>query len=388
MVLLSAICVTKANSLMPQVQWSKTYNGTAGFSAIQTAEQGYLIAGYNESDFPNSMPLLIKTDAYGNPLLEKTYGTEFHSAQSIVQTIDGNYALSGWGGWLMKVNPEGKILWYKNYDYMQRSIAIQTTDKGYALTGSVEPAIGKNDAIIIKTDESGNLLWKKSISGNHSNVLALNFIETSDGGYAVVGDAENEYWLAKTDSSGNLLWDKTLQNNVNSSYQFFTFYSIAQAHDGGFILAGGDARNAWLFKVDANGNTLWKQPYQAGPYWFSSVVQISDGGYIAGGEDTNRRALLVRTDSNGNLVWNATYGEQNGNQSKISSVIITEDGGYAITGWLNGSAWLAKFAPEAGVSPSPSIPEFPIWTVLPLTFTFAVVVLAAAMLRLKRLRRN
>jgi len=68
--------------------WSKTYGGTSSDvanSLVQTVDGGYAIAGYG---FAN----LVKTDMNGNPQWNKTY---LGFASSVVQTSDGGYALAG-----------------------------------------------------------------------------------------------------------------------------------------------------------------------------------------------------------------------------------------------------------------------------------------------------
>jgi len=43
-------------------------------------------------------------------------------------------------------------------------------------------------------------------------------------------------------------------------------------------------------------------------------------------------------------------------EGHASSVIATEDGGYAVMGSLDNTIWLAKFAPESNTSPDGSSP--------------------------------
>ena len=82
---------------------------------------------------------------------------------------------------------------------------------------------------------------------------------------------------------------------------------------------------------------------------------------------------LIKTDEDGNMQWNRTYG---GTGSDIaSSLIETSDGGYAIAGYTfsfaagNSDLWLVK-TDEQGV-----IPEFPSWIILPLFMITALFVM-------------
>ena len=100
--------------------WSRTFGGVANESCnslIQTADQGYVLAGYNlyQEYFPESI-LLYRTDADGDLLWSLTFGGEDSDwCNSIIQTVDGGYALAGYTEsfgagegdfWLVKTGPD------------------------------------------------------------------------------------------------------------------------------------------------------------------------------------------------------------------------------------------------------------------------------------------
>jgi hypothetical protein len=111
--------------------------------------------------------------------------------------------------------------------------------------------------------------------------------------------------MIKTDSNGNKLWDKTFGESG-----FDAFFSIQQTSDGGYIAAGTTESHdplgggAWLIKTDSNGNKLWDKTF--GGDCANSVKQTSDGGYITAGSiaycTRERDAWLIKTDANGNEV--------------------------------------------------------------------------------------
>ena len=138
--------------------------------------------------------------------------------------------------------------------------------------------------------------------------------------------------------------------------------SFVQTSDGGYALAGytfsfgaGDS-DAWLVKVDSNGNMQWNKTYGGTERDIGmNTVETSDGGYAlvcwttslgAGGEDF----WLVKVDSNGNMQWNKTYG--GASDDYVWSIVHTSDGGYALAGFTdsfgagNDDAWLVKVRAE------------------------------------------
>jgi len=112
---------------MGQVMFQKTYGGTGddyGQCVLQTTDGGYIISGTTKSfGTGNDDYYLIKTNAIGDTLWTRTYGT-FNNEQEcfVSQTNDGGYIISGnsydttgqCNFYLIKANSNGDTLWTKN----------------------------------------------------------------------------------------------------------------------------------------------------------------------------------------------------------------------------------------------------------------------------------
>ncbi|MFX1582700.1 MAG: hypothetical protein ACFFCJ_10850, partial [Promethearchaeota archaeon] len=126
-------------------------------------------------------------------------------------------------------------------------------------------------------------------------------------------------------------------------------YAILGTKDTGAI----NARDFWLIRTDANGNELWNQTY-GGTGWdvARNLVEVSTGGfaligytesYGAGAEDI----WLVRVDAAGNHLWNTTFGGS-GDDSIVYAFVEASTGGFAIaagtTKFTSGDrdAWLIR----------------------------------------------
>jgi len=78
-------------------------------------------------------------------------------------------------------------------------------------------------------------------------------------------------------------------------------------------------------KTDSEGNPLWEKTFGGDFHIAFSVALASDGGFVASGL-TRGAGLLLKTDSEGNLLWEKTFG------GSLMSVQGTSDGGYVGAG--------------------------------------------------------
>jgi len=118
-------------------------------------------------------------------------------------------------------------------------------------------------------------------------------------------------------------------------------------------------RDFWLVKTDDDGNMEWNKTYGGTNADMAfSVVETDDGGYALAGRTKsfgagNADFWLIKADSSGNHEWNKTYGGA-GNDPAHSMIEIrvveTGDGGYALAGFTqsfgagNQDFWLIKVA--------------------------------------------
>ena len=272
-------------------------------------------------------------------------------------------------------------MWNQTYGGTEEDFGrsvVETSDGGYAVAGKTESfGSGSSDFWLVKTDVNGTMVWNQTYGGIQED-FGRSVVETSDGGYAIAGytlsfgSGGSDVWLVKTDANGAEEWNQT----YGGTYGEFGF-SVVETGDGGFALAGSTASygaggyDFWLVKTNASGTLQWNQTYggtnRDEAY---SMVQTSDGGYAITGvtfpfDNVKSDVWLVKTDVNGTMVWNQTYGGTS-NELGGNSVMETIDGGYAIAaitasyGAGGNDVWLIK-TDEYGI-----IPEFHFWIILPL----------------------
>jgi len=248
--------------------WTKTYGGAGydlGHSIQQTTDGGYIVAGRTSSYGAGDYDFyLIKTNAAGDTLWTKTYGgTGSDYGYSVQQTADGGYIVAGYtygvgdeGVYLIKTDASGDTLWTRTYGGIYSDIGRsvqQTTDGGYIVAGWT----GSQDVCLIKTNASGDTLWTRAYGGTGSD-CGYSVQQTTDGGYIVAGWTDGagsqDVCLIKTNASGDTLWTKTCGGG--------TGYSVQQTTDGGYIVAGytesygSGGADVYLIKLKPEGSGI------------------------------------------------------------------------------------------------------------------------------------
>ena len=124
-------------------------------------------------------------------------------------------------------------------------------------------------------------------------------------------------------------------------------FALIQTADGGFVLAGetssfgAGAMDMWLVKTDVNGMMLWNRTFGC-PYndAVSSLIQTEDGGFFLVGHsdlynDHEPIIWLVKVDSSGKMLWNQTYEEPYPYTTGCKSLKQTVDGNFAYICLIN-----------------------------------------------------
>ena len=236
-------------------------------------------------------------------------------------------------------------LWFNIYggDLSEKAHSlIQTSDDNFVFTGR-SYGNGNADVYLVKTDEDGIELWSRTYNRSNSD-YGYSVYETSDAGliitcYTKSSNLENmDIYLIRTDADGDTLWTKSFDNSLNEFG-----HSVIQTNDGGFILTGWGqtpdfGQKMIILKTDENGNVLWNC-YIGGEFGNSgkSIQQTSDGGFIiTGNKGTGGGSgdlYLVKTNAYGDTLWTKGFHETGIDVSCYGNdVKQTNDNGFIIAG--------------------------------------------------------
>lgn len=330
----------------PEIQFVKTLGGSLNESAqsiIKTNDGGYAIAGYTQSNngdindktTENFDYWFLKFDENDNLQESKTFGgSESEKAHDIIQTNDGGFVLIG---------------------------------ESNSNDGDVTKTSDLDDIWIVKLDASGNIAWEKT-HGFSGNDRAFSIIQTADSGYFISGildvtasggdgndrstkrkHAGGDYWGLKLDSNGDKIWRRYFGGTFTD-----TAFDAIETNDNGFIIIGSsdsedvDISNNkgtydyWVVKVNSNGDMVWEESYGGTQIdEAKGIVKTSDGNYLIvgnsrsnDGDISNSKGAadvwLIKISPSGDLIWEKSYGGSSFDSAE--HITPTQDGGYIITG--------------------------------------------------------
>ena len=389
-----------AQTSPPVIDWQKCFGGSnldEAFAVVQTTDGGYVLAGKSNSsdsgmvtnDNLNNNFWIIKLNSSGTLQWQKNIGGGGDDkAYSIKQTTDGGYIVVGSSEssdgdvtnnngktdfWIVKLDSNGAVQWQESFggsnDERANSVQ-QTADGGYIVAGytsssdgDVTSNLGQCDCWIIKLDNTGALVWQKTIGGT-GNDMTYSIQQTSDGGYIMAGCSSSnngdvsgnhgfiDFWVVKLTSTGSITWQKSLGGSENE-----LAYAVQQTSDGGYIVCGYTFSNdgnvsgkntdvtspdTWIVKLNSTGSIVWQKCFGGTSADIATTVQqTSDGGYIMAGSSASTDApvtgnhgaadyWLVKLNSSGTLQWQKSLGGSN--DDVATSIKETSDGGFIVIG--------------------------------------------------------
>jgi len=323
----------------PSVVWQKCFGGISddrGYSIIQTFDSAFVVAGNTQS-----------TDG------------DVAGKRGAKDTSDF---------WLIKISPSGTLIWQKclggTKDDKANSV-IQTFDSGFVVVGytssndsDVSGNHGKSDVWVVRLNAFGNIVWQKCLGGTGDD-HGVSVIQVKDSGFVIAASSsssdgdltgnhgKNDAWIIKLGSSGNLLWQKNFGGSGDDNPT-----SIIQTNDNGYIFTGTTASteipgnhggtDIWLVKLSFDGNMVWQKCFGGSSFDLANaVIQTYDSGYALAGYTTSvdgdvtgahayYDAWVVKTNSQGDLVWGKCIGGTNGDY--FQSLIETPEHGIILFG--------------------------------------------------------
>ena len=287
----------------PEVDWIQTYDyGEFDMfrGVCETPDGGFIVSGSTERS--NIIyPLVMKLDSGGNEVWNWTADQVFYD-----------------GEWYNITDSQLQFVHY----YADEDIYIVCT-----MLAVYYPDSGKDEyiGVLLKFNDMGFVdVMTYLFDLDVWDMIPYAMCETTNGfmitgvGLEISDPANLKAALVKTDFSGVVQWYKLYDYDAGDDET----YGICHTSDDCYILGGTIHYNTiyqdyWLIKTDADGNHLWNKTFGGpesnqgfSPYLF----ETTDGGYISGTWGGSSYGMgmgdlwIIKTDADGTMEWNETFG--------------------------------------------------------------------------------
>ena len=303
--------------------------------------------------------------------------------------------------WVLKLNPQGDTLWTKvlGGSLTERSGKILALpDGGCILTGRTFSNDGDfpgaqfgvlNDALVIRLDANGGLVWKKRFGGTQDDFLhaiAINgsgFIAVGETG-SVDGDLDASLagytcgWIVSLNANGDLLWSVKTNGVIQNEDYIQSFWNVAKATDGSGWYAIGitgdfadpDSDDILFTKFDNSGTLVNKTAFGSNKGdGIGGIALLPSGNLIMAGRAGNTTggqtyiggpadAWLVAVDVTtglpitqkliGGTEWEFFYDVKTNTQGEVFALGFTRSTNNFASTFAFGlmDSWLVKLNPQ------------------------------------------
>ncbi len=308
--------------------------------AVLAAALGTVVAGAQPPD-------LLWSQTYGGLSPEKGYAVkELPDGGFIFAGETQSFGAGSFDVYLVRTNADGDTMWTRTYGGASYDFGYGvclTPDGGFLVAGvTLSYGAGGREGLAIRVDADGNLVWLQAYGGTSHDAF-MDIHRTAEDTYVMVGTSYSlgpgtgGLWVVMIDDTGQIIWQRSYGGAGAD-----TGWRVLQTSDGGFIVGGfttsfgaGD-KDLWLVKLDSEGNYVWDHTYGgAGDDRGYGLALAPEGCYLltgytssfgAGGTDM----YLVMADPLGMPSWTHTYG---GAGNEVGYAVVTPcTGGILLAG--------------------------------------------------------
>ncbi len=348
-------------------KWDYTPSGNyERINKVIAASNGQLFAVGETSD-PYSKTfygLLLILNEDGTVHLRQRFGSSGQSSfNAVVQNFDGTFTLVGYSranarsakkGWVVQVDLDGKEIFNKVIRSAWKGddelIDVATNGKGELLAVGSQDDMRSHDLWLVRIDNK-EISDRQIGRGELGPVTGI--VGGADGSFVLLGNVSKknkkyyqDAWVKKIDQNGDDLWGGPRYLGGKGLQQGNDITKVAA---GGYAIAGtigpngGGATDKWLVKLNNKGETVWTRTFGgAADDVASAVVELSEGGFALVGQTLSylqrakySAADIILTDANGKELDSETYitGASGGHEIGLS-VVEAYNGDLIATGCL------------------------------------------------------
>ena len=282
--------------------------------------------------------------------------------------------------WVLRTDKKGSVIWEKSFGYLGHDHAyniIVTSDGGLFFNGFLDVTAsnglgqdkkeanfssrhGVGEFWVHKIDLDGNIQWRRYFGGT-SNDRSYDAIQSTDGGYVIVGSSESQdvditrsrgsydIWIIKINDNGNLLWECSIGGSEydkgNAIVETMTgeYLVLGQTYSSdGDILDQSGSSDILMARLSKLGiieevKTLGDSGFETA----KSIIERPDGTFVLVGQKSSSSVnygeqvisndvSLYYTLPNGNLIKSSKL--SGAGLDEANDLVMTQEGKIIVVG--------------------------------------------------------
>ena len=306
-----------------------------GICLTKSYAGGYFFAGINEYEKEESNIILSQYDPAGFEMFKKEIDANgADEPKAIIKASDGT------GGYYLIGSSSSTNQEFKNNR-------------------------GGKDIFFMKISGTGEVIYTKMMGGSNDD-FAADIIKKNKEEFVIVGatrstdkdirhdhKGDKDIWVVTISKTGKIKWEKnyggfnseTATKAILNGRKQIAIVGYSNSSDQDIEEAHGNKDGLFLLLGDTGQIERIKTYGDQGNDWFNDVTQTPDGGYVMVGatkspkiEAGNKGGAdfwIVRTNSNGDLIWEKTFGGLDNEEAH--SIIKLSNTQYMVIGTSNSS---------------------------------------------------
>ena len=332
---LTTLCLAASTASAQQVEetWVAKYDGvpTLGISSIDYVKglevrDGHVyLTGYEDPFATNSKYATVKYDYSGQEQwVQRVSGGQAQIAEALAVDAAGNVYVTGWqkqfgagiDALTLKYDSDGAVLWQRLFsdaggNVQPNDMALDASGNLYVAGATWVPAQQDFDLLLIKYDPAGNLLWSRTLDNGDGQLdSAYQIAIDPDGNAILAGYTEPNPYLVKYSPTGDLLWeDEHVGFSTNDEWRRVETDAAGNIYVLGEISPPGEPNHLWTAKYDPAGNLLWEDNYTGSAStscYAGGLAIMPDGGAVISGTSADEpfsRIATIRYAPDGTKLW-------------------------------------------------------------------------------------
>ncbi|MEA2070529.1 MAG: hypothetical protein U9O98_04490 [Asgard group archaeon] len=250
----------------------------AGRSIVECPNGDLVISGVTNTNSGGNDLWLLRINSSGQKIWERTYHhrdvDRCYQPHSLLHCSNGGFAIVGYTHntthsndiWLVRTDNFGVPLWNRTYgdptNFDRPTGLVECLDKGFAIIGNTKSiGAGGKDGWLLRTNAFGALLWNKTLGGSEED--GVSYLLSHGDGFTVIGSTHSfdrgngDAWIIRLAMNKSVVWNVTIGdsygNNANAAVYLgnntYLFTGSTLSKDAPFS-------QLWVSKIEIITNIL------------------------------------------------------------------------------------------------------------------------------------